>query len=54
MIGGEWVFVSAEKDQHSPPKYRVVGSLSNLKEFSDEFQCKAGSNMNPKAKCEVW
>lgn len=43
-----------EKDPHSPAKYRVIGSLSNLKEFSDEFQCKPGSNMNPKKKCEVW
>lgn len=43
-----------DKDQHSPPKYRVIGSLSNLKEFSDEFHCKLGSNMNPKNKCEVW
>lgn len=43
-----------DKDQHSPAKYRVIGSLSNLKEFGDEFHCKQGSNMNPKKKCEVW
>nr|XP_023014776.1 endothelin-converting enzyme homolog isoform X2 [Leptinotarsa decemlineata] len=43
-----------EKDSHSPAQYRVIGALSNLKEFSQEFGCKPGSKMNPKAKCEVW
>lgn len=43
-----------EKDPHSPAKFRVIGSLSNLKEFSSEFKCPLGSNMNPRDKCEVW
>ncbi|KAK4877932.1 hypothetical protein RN001_010438 [Aquatica leii] len=43
-----------EKDSHSPAKVRVLGSLANLKEFSNEFKCKVGSKMNPKEKCEVW
>ncbi|XP_018573332.1 endothelin-converting enzyme homolog isoform X1 [Anoplophora glabripennis] len=43
-----------EKDSHSPAQYRVIGALSNLKEFSQEFKCKAGSKMNPRNKCEVW
>ncbi|XP_017775297.1 PREDICTED: endothelin-converting enzyme 1 isoform X2 [Nicrophorus vespilloides] len=43
-----------EKDPHSPGRYRVIGSLTNLREFSDEFKCKPGSPMNPKGKCEVW
>lgn len=42
------------KDPHSPAKYRVIGSLTNLKEFSEEFKCSAGTRMNPKEKCEVW
>ncbi|XP_018323598.2 endothelin-converting enzyme homolog isoform X2 [Agrilus planipennis] len=50
----EATMLQIEKDQHSPAKYRVIGSLSNLKEFSDVFQCKSGSPMNPKDKCEVW
>ncbi|KAJ8916510.1 hypothetical protein NQ315_000152 [Exocentrus adspersus] len=43
-----------EKDSHSPAQYRVIGALSNLKEFSQEFKCKPGSKMNPRNKCEVW
>lgn len=43
-----------EKDSHSPAPFRVIGALSNLKEFSDEFHCKPGSKMNPVNKCEVW
>ena len=41
-------------DPHSPPKYRVFGSLRNLPEFADAFQCKAGERMAPKNACEVW
>ncbi|CAG9770030.1 unnamed protein product [Ceutorhynchus assimilis] len=43
-----------EKDSHSPSPFRVMGAVSNLREFSDEFHCKPGSKMNPIKKCEVW
>ncbi|XP_050316058.1 endothelin-converting enzyme homolog [Anthonomus grandis grandis] len=43
-----------EKDSHAPAKFRVIGALSNLKEFSEQFQCRLGSKMNPVNKCEVW
>ncbi|KAL1501599.1 hypothetical protein ABEB36_006896 [Hypothenemus hampei] len=43
-----------EKDTHSPAAFRVIGALSNLKEFSEEFHCRPGSKMNPLKKCEVW
>jgi len=41
---------------HSPPKYRVMGPLSNLPEFAAAFQCKEGSPMVPPAakRCEIW
>ncbi|XP_017775451.1 PREDICTED: endothelin-converting enzyme 1 isoform X2 [Nicrophorus vespilloides] len=40
--------------QHSPGYFRVIGPMSNLKEFSRDFNCPIGSRMNPKKKCEVW
>ncbi|KAH8248359.1 hypothetical protein KR032_002006, partial [Drosophila birchii] len=39
---------------HSPSEFRVLGSLSNMKDFAKDFQCPDGSLMNPVQKCEVW
>lgn len=39
---------------HSPAKFRIIGPLSNLNEFSDTFKCPLGSPMNPRKKCSVW
>lgn len=39
---------------HSPNEFRVLGSLSNMKDFSRDFQCPDGTHMNPVMKCEVW
>ncbi|XP_074634460.1 endothelin-converting enzyme homolog isoform X1 [Acropora palmata] len=47
-------FLSVTEDVHALTKYRVIGTLSNLQEFSDVFNCTVGSYMNPKKKCEVW
>jgi predicted metalloendopeptidase len=41
-------------DTHAHPKYRVIGSLSNMPEFSKAFKCSIGSPMNPKKRCEIW
>ncbi|XP_076238922.1 endothelin-converting enzyme homolog [Calliopsis andreniformis] len=41
-------------DEHSPPKYRIIGSLSNLPEFSQTFDCPRQSPMNPQNKCNLW
>ncbi|XP_070505178.1 neprilysin-2-like isoform X2 [Chironomus tepperi] len=41
-------------NEHSPGQFRVLGPLSNMKEFSKDFNCPIGSKMNPVHKCEVW
>jgi putative endopeptidase len=41
-------------DSHAPPKFRVYGSLRNLREFSEAFKCAAGTPMNPAKTCGVW
>ncbi|PZC81626.1 hypothetical protein B5X24_HaOG212332 [Helicoverpa armigera] len=43
-----------EKDDHTIAKYRVIGPIANLREFSEQFHCPIGSKMNPRDKCEVW
>ncbi|KYM76847.1 Endothelin-converting enzyme 1 [Atta colombica] len=53
-ITSETEILQIEKDTHSPPRYRVIGSLSNLPEFAKEFDCPKNSTMNPVHKCEVW
>ena len=41
-------------DPHSPPKFRVFGSLRNLPEFSKAYSCAAGTPMHPAKACSVW
>ncbi|XP_010127901.1 PREDICTED: endothelin-converting enzyme 2-like, partial [Chlamydotis macqueenii] len=41
-------------DPHSPDKYRVIGTLSNSRDFVKHFGCPLGSPMNPGKHCEVW
>uniref|UniRef100_A0A1B6LUJ5 Peptidase M13 N-terminal domain-containing protein n=1 Tax=Graphocephala atropunctata TaxID=36148 RepID=A0A1B6LUJ5_9HEMI len=37
-----------------PNEYKVVGSLRNLKMFSQLFGCSTDDAMNPAAKCDMW
>ncbi|KAF4075624.1 hypothetical protein AMELA_G00220960 [Ameiurus melas] len=40
---------------HSPPKYRVIGAMSNFEEFHKAFNCPTTSVMNRGAEsCRVW
>jgi putative endopeptidase len=44
----------AQVDPHSPPKFRVNGSLANLPEFSKAFSCTGGTPMHAAQACKVW
>jgi endothelin-converting enzyme/putative endopeptidase len=44
----------ATVDPHSPDKYRANGVVSNMPEFQQAFQCKAGSAMVRENRCRVW
>lgn len=39
---------------HSPGRFRVIGTLQNMKEFSEVYKCPKGSYMNPEVKCSIW
>lgn len=41
-------------DGHSPGEFRVNGPYSNLPEFAADWNCPAGSPMNPAKRCSVW
>ncbi|CAI9741548.1 neprilysin-1-like isoform X2 [Octopus vulgaris] len=43
-----------QTNHHSPGRFRVIGPLQNSPEFSQVFNCKQGSYMNPEQKCTVW
>jgi putative endopeptidase len=48
--------LSVSTDPHPPGKYRVLGPLSNMPEFQQAFQCKAGDAMvrAESERCSVW
>lgn len=39
---------------HSPNPYRILGSLMNMNEFAETFNCEPGRYMNPEVKCNMW
>lgn len=41
-------------DPHSPPRFRVRGTLAQVPAFARAFACAEGTPMNPKERCEVW
>ena len=44
----------AATDPHSPPKYRVNGTLSDNSDFWNAYKCKPGSKMVRQNACRVW
>jgi putative endopeptidase len=43
-------------DPHPVPRFRVIGTVSNLPEFQRAFSCPAGAEMvrPPEKRCAVW
>lgn len=39
---------------HAPKEFRVIGTFSNTKSFSRDFNCPPGSRMNRAEKCQIW
>jgi putative endopeptidase len=52
----EAIKLQVNTDPHSPGRFRVVGPLSNMSEFADAFDCKAGDLMvqADEARAEIW
>ena len=50
----EAVRLQVQTDPHSPPKYRVNGTVVNMPEFQKAFSCKPGAPMAKPAACRVW
>lgn len=46
--------LQVETDEHTFPKYRIIGTLHNYDKFAEVFNCKPGSAMNPQNKCTLW
>ena len=44
----------ANIDPHSPGKFRVNGTVSNMPEFQEAFHCKANAAMVRPNRCRVW
>ncbi|XP_069683062.1 endothelin-converting enzyme homolog [Periplaneta americana] len=42
------------RDEHSPHKFRLRGSVSNFEEFSKAFKCSKNSPMSPCNRCVIW
>ncbi|CAI5442906.1 unnamed protein product [Caenorhabditis angaria] len=43
-----------KEDEHSLPKFRINGMMSNFEEFAKAFNCPKNSPMNPEKKCPLF
>jgi len=50
----EYEAMLATIDTHSPPRWRVNGTLSATPDFAKAFRCKAGAKLRPQNACAVW
>lgn len=41
-------------DPHSPPEFRVHGTVSNMPEFARAWNCSSKAKLNPKDRCVFW
>ncbi|XP_012285113.1 membrane metallo-endopeptidase-like 1 isoform X2 [Orussus abietinus] len=48
------MYFSEISKEHSIGEHRVIGAVSNMKSFSDAFQCSKDSPMNRKRRCSLW
>lgn len=44
----------ATVSDHALEQFRVIGSMQNIPEFSEDFNCPVGSYMNPVEKCQIF
>lgn len=50
----EAIRLQVQTDPHSPPRYRVIGTVQNMPEFEKAFSCKPGQPMVKTNACRVW
>ena len=43
-----------QTNEHSPPRFRVIGVVENMPEFQKAFACTPGQPMAPVHACRVW
>ncbi|MFH0902919.1 MAG: M13 family metallopeptidase [Pseudomonadota bacterium] len=50
----EYLHTLNKVDPHSPPKFRINGTVANMPEFAEAFSCAEGTPMHPVNTCQVW
>ncbi|XP_070206486.1 neprilysin-2-like [Littorina saxatilis] len=53
-VRDEEALINIRTSVHSPGPIRVLGPLSNSRDFANAYSCPSGSRMNPVHKCSVW
>ncbi|XP_032676213.1 endothelin-converting enzyme homolog isoform X2 [Odontomachus brunneus] len=61
-FANDWCMITREKveaviantDDHSPNKFRILGTVANMEAFSNVFNCPVNSLLNRESKCTLW